>query len=66
MKSLDVVQDDESFVLVPQDSFYRDLTAEESQNVASYNFDHPDAFAFEEMIDCLTALKLGRSVDIPM
>jgi len=30
------------YVLVfPQDSFYRGLTAEESERVHEYNFDHP-------------------------
>ena len=60
------LQDQERFVLVPQDSFYRDLTAEEAADIAKYNFDHPDAFAFEEMVACLQALKMGQSVDIPM
>lgn len=63
---MEQMQGNENFVLVPQDSFYRDLTTEESANVSSYNFDHPDAFAFEEMVECLTALKLGQPVDIPM
>ena len=53
-------------MLVPQDSFYKDLSLEEAANVSKYNFDHPDAFAFEEMVDCLRALKLGQAVDIPM
>lgn len=66
MISRDSVQDQERFVLVPQDSFYRDLTSEEAANPAQVNFDHPDAFAFEEMVACLKALKMGESVDIPM
>lgn len=60
------VQTDERFVLVPQDSFYRNLAPEEAANIGQYNFDHPDAFDFPEMVACLQSLKAGRSVDIPM
>lgn len=51
---------------MPQDSFYRDLSTEEAANVGSYNFDHPDAFNFEEMVACLHALKQGQAVNIPV
>ncbi len=65
-RSRNGMQDQERFVLVPQDSFYKDLTPEEAANIAKHNFDHPDAFAFEEMVACLKELKLGHPVDIPM
>jgi uridine kinase len=32
---------DHRVILVHQDSFYRDLTPEESEHVREYNFDHP-------------------------
>lgn len=52
-------------MLIEQDSWYRDLSSEELADVASYNFDHPDAFAFDEMVQCLRALKQGQPVEIP-
>lgn len=60
------IEDGDRFVLIPQDSFYRNLTPKEAANVGAYNFDHPDAFAFDEMVACLRALKMGQPVSIPM
>ncbi|XP_072998622.1 uridine/cytidine kinase UKL1, chloroplastic-like isoform X2 [Typha latifolia] len=57
---------DHRVVLVNQDSFYRGLTAEESEYVQDYNFDHPDAFDTEQLLDCMGKLKSGRSVNIPI
>ena len=59
------MQDDDRFVLIAQDSFYRNLTPQEAADVASYNFDHPNAFAFDELVECVQALKGGRAVSIP-
>lgn len=61
-----MVQDEECFVLIEQDSFYRNLTPEEALDPSSFNFDHPDAFAFDEMVCCLRDLKNGQPVSIPM
>ncbi|MBA0749068.1 hypothetical protein Gogos_003030, partial [Gossypium gossypioides] len=51
-------------VLVNQDSFYRGLTTEELKRVHEYNFDHPDAFDTEQLLDCLEKLKDGQSVQV--
>ena len=48
-----------------QDSFYRNLTPAETADIANFNFDHPNAFAFDEIIHCLRELKQGRPVQIP-
>ena len=48
-----------------QDSFYRNLTQQETADIASFNFDHPNAFAFDEIIHCLSELKQCRPVEIP-
>ncbi|KAK9841457.1 hypothetical protein WJX74_006135 [Apatococcus lobatus] len=58
--------DHTGFVNISQDSFYRDLTEEEHINIAEFNFDHPDAFSFEEIVNTVKALKAGRQVDIPV
>ncbi|KAH9305110.1 hypothetical protein KI387_009514, partial [Taxus chinensis] len=57
---------DHRVVLVHQDSFYRGLTPEESEHVQEYNFDHPDAFDTEQLLDCITKLRQGHSVHIPI
>ncbi|XP_038718214.1 uridine kinase-like protein 1, chloroplastic isoform X1 [Tripterygium wilfordii] len=57
---------DHRVVLVNQDSFYRGLTAEESKRVHEYNFDHPDAFDTEQLLDCVQTLKSGQSYQVPI
>jgi len=51
------------------DSFYRPLSAEEKEEVAEYNFDHPDAFDWTLLHDTLKKLQSqnrgGRAVDVP-
>ncbi|CAI5463292.1 unnamed protein product, partial [Closterium sp. Yama58-4] len=56
---------DHRVVLIDQDSFYRSLTPEELDRVTEYNFDHPDAFDSEAMLETIQGLKEGRAVDIP-
>lgn len=57
---------DHRVVLVNQDSFYRGLTPAEMANVGEYNFDHPDAFDTEQLLECLGNLKANRPVQIPV
>ncbi|XP_078175478.1 uridine/cytidine kinase UKL1, chloroplastic-like [Carex rostrata] len=57
---------DHRVVLVNQDSFYRGLTAEESEHVQDYNFDHPDAFDTEQLLECMNQLKCCQSVNVPI
>ncbi|KAK4365760.1 hypothetical protein RND71_013640 [Anisodus tanguticus] len=57
---------DHRVVLVNQDSFYRGLTLEEMTHVHEYNFDHPDAFDTEQLLECVEKLKSGRSVQVPI
>ncbi|KAK8687158.1 hypothetical protein V6N13_085990 [Hibiscus sabdariffa] len=57
---------DHRVVLVNQDSFYRGLTTEELKRVHEYNFDHPDAFDTEQLLDCVEKLKSGQSVQVPI
>ncbi|GMJ11590.1 uridine/cytidine kinase 3, uridine kinase-like 3 [Hibiscus trionum] len=56
---------DQRVVLVNQDSFYHELTDEELASVHEYNFDHPDAFDTEKLLDSMENLRNGRAVDIP-
>ncbi|KAK4483220.1 hypothetical protein RD792_010402 [Penstemon davidsonii] len=57
---------DHRVVLVNQDSFYRGLTFEELERVHEYNFDHPDAFDTEQLLECVETLKSGQSVHLPI
>ncbi|XP_076926293.1 uridine kinase-like protein 4 [Bidens hawaiensis] len=56
---------DQRVVLVNQDSFYHNLSAEEFTRVHEYNFDHPDAFDNKKLLSVVEMLKHGRAVDIP-
>ncbi|KRT83739.1 hypothetical protein AMK59_3992, partial [Oryctes borbonicus] len=54
--------------LLSMDSFYKVLN-EKQHEVADrneYNFDHPDAFDFELLVEMLQRLKEGRKVEVPI
>ncbi|KAK7346586.1 hypothetical protein VNO80_21109 [Phaseolus coccineus] len=57
---------DHRVVLLCQDSFYRGLTNDELKRVHEYNFDHPNAFDTEQLVETLDQLKSGQSVQIPI
>jgi uridine kinase len=50
-----------------QDSFYRSLDEHELELAASksYDFDAPEAFDQETMMNCLQGLKKGQAVNVP-
>lgn len=54
--------------LLSMDCFYKILN--HKQHLAAerneYNFDHPDAFDFELMLEVLKKLKEGRKVEVPV
>lgn len=54
--------------LVSMDSFYKVLTDEEKAEAAknNYNFDHPDAFDLDLLVETLTKLKAGKRVELPV
>ncbi|CAM8941214.1 unnamed protein product [Rhodiola kirilowii] len=56
---------DQRVVLVNQDAFYHNLSAEELSRVREYNFDHPDAFDTEKLLSAMDELNHGQAVDIP-
>ncbi|XP_040203918.1 uridine-cytidine kinase-like 1 isoform X3 [Rana temporaria] len=55
-------------VLLSMDSFYKILSKEEQELAArnEYNFDHPDAFDFDLLVNVLRKLKKGKSVKVPV
>ncbi|XP_015795957.1 uridine-cytidine kinase-like 1 [Tetranychus urticae] len=54
--------------LLSMDSFYKVLTPDESKLARSneFNFDSPDAFDFDLLIETLAGLKEGKRVDVPI
>ncbi|GAB5592160.1 Uridine-cytidine kinase-like 1 [Umbelopsis nana] len=50
------------------DSFYNILSPEDSAlaHANNFDFDHPSAFDYDTLFDCLTKLKKGKSVEIPI
>ncbi|CAG9325639.1 unnamed protein product [Blepharisma stoltei] len=52
--------------LISSDCFYKELSQSDLQNLHNYNWDHPDAFDFEEMQHCLSKLLNGEEVNIPV
>merc|ERR1712203_998709 len=55
-------------ITLSQDSFYRDLTAKESDQAKKgmFNFDHPDAFDHQLMVKFLKVIKECRSTQVPL
>ncbi|XP_077443862.1 uridine-cytidine kinase-like 1 [Stigmatopora argus] len=55
-------------VLLSMDSFYKVLNKEEEELAAKneYNFDHPDAFDFELLVNVLRKLKKGKRIKVPV
>ncbi|XP_046367409.1 uridine-cytidine kinase-like 1 [Haliotis rufescens] len=54
--------------LLSMDSFYKVLNKDQHEKAAvnEYNFDHPDAFDFELLIETLRRLKDGKIVEVPI
>jgi len=55
-------------ITLSQDSFYRNLTNEESEQAkrGKFNFDHPDAFDHKLMLKCLSDIRSGKSTQVPV
>jgi len=53
------------FVFIPQDNYYKSADYITNKNITDFNFDHPDAFDTELLLDHLRRLKSGRPVDMP-
>lgn len=56
----------EKVVVIPQDSYYKDLSDKSDQEKRSNNFDHPDAIEWDLLCTQLAELKEGRAVDQPI
>ena len=52
-------------VVVAQDNYYKSAPFINNTNITAFNFDHPDAFDIELMVDNLNDLKNGKSCLMP-
>ena len=52
--------------VIHHDAYYRDLAPRPFEERAEVNFDHPDALETELLVEHLTSLRAGRSVEVPI
>lgn len=52
-------------VLISQDNYYKSAPFISNDNITAYNFDHPDAFDMDLMVENLTDLKAGKPIMMP-
>jgi len=53
------------FVFVAQDNYYKSATFINNSNITAFNFDHPDAFDTELLVQNLKDLKNEKAIDMP-
>jgi uridine kinase len=53
------------YALVPQDNYYKSAEYVTNQSITGFNFDHPDAFDSDLLVEQLQALKAGASIRMP-
>ncbi len=53
------------FAFIPQDNYYKSAEFMSNANITAFNFDHPDAFDNDLIIEQLDALKAGQGIDMP-
>ena len=56
----------EKVVVIPQDSYYKDLSHLTEQEKRDHNFDHPDSIDFELLCQQLKELKEGKTIEQPV
>ena len=56
----------ENVVVIPQDSYYKDLGHLSDQEKRVHNFDHPDSIDFDLLRSQLKELREGRTVEQPI
>lgn len=55
----------DKIIILRQDNYYRDLSHLSPAERAAYNFDHPDAFDTQLLVEHVDALLRGGAVEIP-
>jgi uridine kinase len=57
---------DRRVAFIDQDAYYRDLSSMSLAERRNVNFDHPDAFDVDLLVDHLQALREGRAIQKPV
>lgn len=55
-----------SVVVIPQDSYYKDMDGASDEEKRNHNFDHPDSIDFDLLLEQLRMLKDGKPVEQPI
>lgn len=66
VRALEEKLKEDNVVVIPQDSYYKDLSSYTEEQKRHNNFDHPDAIDWELLCNQLKDLKNGKSVEQPM
>ena len=53
------------FVFIPQDNYYKSAENITNMNITDFNFDHPDAFDTQHLLNHLKDLKAGKPIEMP-
>jgi len=53
------------FVFLAQDNYYKSAEFISNNNITAFNFDHPEAFDNNLLIEHLLALKAGKAIEMP-
>ncbi len=56
----------ERVIVIPQDSYYKDLSHYTAEQKKEHNFDHPDSIDFDLLRTQIKELKEGRTVEQPV
>ena len=56
----------DNVVIIPQDSYYKDLSDKTDEYKRNNNFDHPDAIDWDLLCEQLSELKAGKTVEQPV
>lgn len=56
----------EKVVVIPQDSYYKDISDKSDAEKRTYNFDHPDAIDWKLLCHQLNELKAGKTIEQPI
>ncbi len=56
----------ERVIVIPQDSYYKDLSHYTAEQKKEHNFDHPDSIDFELLRTHIKELKEGKTVEQPV
>lgn len=66
VKALTEKLEGKSVVVIPQDSYYKDMEGASDQEKRDHNFDHPDSIDWDLLLEQLRMLKSGKSIEQPI